>query len=120
MDKIYKGEIIAFNTGNLYSDKGQRISLVILNDDRVMFSDADRNINGITKLRFGSKEAESTYRENVPGYDAHMYNIRTLRGFGMFCYDFNIYSGTYDPEKKYEWKSLVELESVLEKVASSL
>lgn len=41
--------INTFNTGRQYSNKGQRIAYVLLPDDRVMFADVDRNIDGVTK-----------------------------------------------------------------------
>jgi len=42
-------KIVTFNTGRMYSDKGQRIACALLSDGRVMFADVDRNIDGITQ-----------------------------------------------------------------------
>jgi hypothetical protein len=50
--KMNTQNIVTWNTGRMYSDKGQRIAATVLEDGRVMFADVDRMIDGITNADY--------------------------------------------------------------------
>lgn len=119
--KIIDSDIIVFQTQRMYSEHGQRIAAVELTDRRVMFYDVDRGISGITKNKFLAPAAKEQYETDVPHYDRYMYDIRSLRGFVMWQYDYgHIDYGAYDSTKKYEWEQLIDLENKLQKIALAL
>lgn len=121
MSKIYENEIIAFNNGREYTEKGQRIAMAKLFDGRVMFYDVDRMISGITRPKAWTLDARRKFVETVKDYDRHLYDIGTTIGFVMWCYDYGLYSGgAYDPDNVYTWEDLLDLENKLQKVALAL
>jgi len=57
-------KIISFNTGRGYTEHGQRIAAMQLNDGRVVFVDVDRGIRYVTAER-----CELTQRAVMRAYD---------------------------------------------------
>jgi hypothetical protein len=63
-------KIITWNTGRLYSDKGQRIAATQLNDGRVMFVDIDRGLEYVTAkpCELGQSAVMACYDYNQTDY----------------------------------------------------
>lgn len=84
---IKKTVPVVWNTEHLYTEHGQRIAAIKLPDERVYFVDADRNIDGTSKLPM-----------------SRMYT--SLKEFVIHVYDFCEYdNGTYAFQRQsgYEW-----------------
>jgi hypothetical protein len=69
-------EIVAWNTGNSYTEHGQRISAMKLKDGRVYFMDVDRSIDGVTMMP-------------ITGQYMH------IKEFVTHAYDYLHYNGGY-------------------------
>lgn len=65
-------EIHAWNTGAMYTEKGQRIAAIKLPDDHVYFYDIDRHIDGVSDMPM--TRAYMNIKEFVTRvYDYHHY-----------------------------------------------
>lgn len=81
-DAIY-GNLMAWNTGRFYTEKGQRISAIEFRDGRCMFYDIDRDIYGVTRI-------------------AHQPNFHGMEQFVMDQYDNGFYDSVYSLNLRFE------------------
>jgi hypothetical protein len=102
--------IVTFNTGRMYSDKGQRIACALLADGRVMFADVDRNIGGTTQGAISPGQRD-------------LQTADSLERFVMTAYDFGAISyGTWQPagQPHHDQAALERLMGELETAARAL
>lgn len=64
---------VVWNTGRLYSEQGQRMAAVRLPDGRVMFSDYDRYIDGVTNAPCTNTDANDVRAFAMSEYDHGRY-----------------------------------------------
>lgn len=94
-----KFTLAAWNTGRLYTDKGQRISAVKLPNEKCMFYDIDRDIYGVTRI-------------------AHQPNFHGMEQFVMDQYDNGFYDSVYSLNLRFE--VLTDLLRVMKNRAETL
>ncbi len=77
---------IKFNTGRMYSERGQRIAAALLDSGDIYFVDIDRHIDGTVKANGFTKDemidfGMFTQRGVMAAYDANNYRFDSLRCF---------------------------------------
>jgi hypothetical protein len=74
---------IKFNTGRMYSERGQRIAAALLDSGDIYFVDIDRHIDGTVKANGLTKDemidfGMFTQRGVMAAYDANNYSWTTV------------------------------------------
>ena len=103
---VTEPQIQAWNTGRRYTEFGQRIAAVRLDNDRVAFLDLDRSIAGLT----------------IPVGDG---KDKDLQSFTMQCYDYKLYESwlyrsQMDIDRRTNYAKFIALEKALRDAANAV